>query len=62
MVVTIIQSHIIINQFTNLSINKKVQMAGPVANYVLIPFEGIINAGDPQGLKLYLQETEEIYK
>ena len=30
--------------------------------YVLIPFEGNINPGDPQGLKLYLQASKDIYK
>ena len=32
------------------------------ANYALISFEGDINPGDPTGLKLYLQETNEMYK
>ena len=34
--------------------------ADPAVNYVLNSFEGNINPGDPQGLKLYLQETKEI--
>ena len=37
-------------------------MAAPVVNYVLSPFEGNINPGYPQGLKLYLQETKDIDK
>ena len=37
-------------------------MVDPVVNYVLIPFEGDINPGDPQGLKLYLQSTKEIFE
>ena len=40
-------------------------MADPVAdplNYVLIPLLGKINPGDIQGIKLYLQATNEIYK
>ena len=31
-------------------------------NYFLRSFEGIINPGYPQGLKIYLQSTKEIYK
>ena len=37
-------------------------MAAPVANYVLSPFKGNINPGYPQGIKIYLQATKEIYK
>ena len=37
-------------------------MEAPVVNYVLIPFKGNINPGDPQGIKLYLQATKEIEK
>ena len=36
--------------------------ADPAVNYVLSSFEGNINPGYPQGLKLYLQETREIDK
>ena len=31
-------------------------------NYVLSPFEGNINLGDPTGIKLYLQTIKEIDK
>ena len=31
-----------------------------ILNYVIIPFEGNINPGDPEGLKLYLQATKDI--
>ena len=31
-------------------------------NYVLSPFEGNINTGDPMGIKLDLQVTKEIDK
>ena len=62
MVVTRSQAQILINKFSNISINKQVQMASPVVNYVLSPFKGHINPWDPQGLKLYLQATKEIYK
>ena len=31
-------------------------------NYVLSLFEGNINPGDPQGVKLYIQETRETDK
>ena len=59
---TIIQTHILINQFNNLSINQKIQMASPIVNYVIIPFKRNVNPGDPQGLKLYLQAAKEIDK
>ena len=59
---TISQAQIIINQFSNLSINKQVHMDAPGVNYVLIPFEGNINPGYKQGLKIYLQSTKDIDK
>ena len=62
MVVTRSQAQILINQFSNRSINQQLQMASPVVNYVLSPFEGNINTKDPQGVNLYLQETKEIDK
>ena len=31
-------------------------------NYVIIPYEGNINPGDPTGTNIYLQATKEIYK
>ena len=34
-------------------------MSTPVVNYVLSPFEGKINPGYLQGLKLYLQATNQ---
>ena len=58
MVMTISQSQVLINQFNNLSINQKVQVADPVMIYVLCPFEGNINTVDPQGIKFYLQEKK----
>ena len=33
-----------------------------VVKYVISPFEGNINTGDLQGIKLYLQGTKDIYK
>ena len=36
--------------------------ADPAVNYVLSSFEGNINPGDPQGLKLYHQEKKGIDK
>ena len=62
MVVTRSQAHILINQFSNLSINQQFHMDAPVVNYVISPFEDNINPGDPKGLKLYLQETKDIDK
>ena len=61
MVLTIIQSHILINQFNNPNINQKVHMKDP-ENYVLSPFEGNIYTGYTQVIKLYLISTKEIYK
>ena len=37
-------------------------MAATVVNYVLTSFEGKINPGDTQGLKVYPQATKEIDK
>ena len=61
MVLMIRQSQILINKSNNLSTNQQVQMdAAPAVNYVIILFEGNINPEYPQGLKIYLQATEEI--
>ena len=60
MVMETSQAQILINQFINLYVNQHVQMEVPVVNYVLSPFEGNINPGYPQGLKIYLQATNEI--
>ena len=62
MVVTGSQSHILMNQLSNISNNQQIQMAAPVVNYVLSPFEGEINPENPQGLILYLQEKNKIDK
>ena len=59
---TRIQSTIIINNFSNLYINQQVYMNVPVVNYVLNPFEGNINTGYPQEIKIYLQATKAIGK
>ena len=53
---------ILINQSNNLNINQQVQISYPFVNYAIIPFEGNINTGDPQGIKLYLKSTKEIDK
>ena len=62
MVCTRRQADILINKFNNININQQVQMYATVLNYVIIPFEGNINPGDPQGLRLYLQSTKEVDK
>ena len=49
------------NQLKNLNITQQVHMSAPV-NYLLNPFEGNINHGDPKGLKIYLKAKEEIDK
>ena len=60
MVLTRRQAQIFINQFSIISINQQVQMAPPVVNYILSLFEGSINTGYPEGLKLYLQAKKKI--
>ena len=45
----------------NINLNQPVQMKDPV-NYVLSPFEGNKNPRYPQGIKIYLQATQDIYK
>ena len=62
MVLTRRQAQIITKKFNNISINQQVDMVAAVENYVLIPFEGNINHGYPQGIKNYLQATKETYK
>ena len=57
-----IQAQILTNHFNDLSISQQFQIVYPVVKYVLIPFEGEINPGGPQGVKLYLQGTKYIYK
>ena len=52
MVLTRIQAQILINQTENLNLNQTVHMSSTVVKYVLSPFEGNINPGDPQGIKL----------
>ena len=49
------QEQLIISQFNNLNVNPLVQKMAAQVNYVLSPFEGNINPGDPQGIKTYLQ-------
>ena len=60
MVLRNLQAQTTINWFNHLKINQPVQMAA--VNYVLSPFEGNINTGDPMGIKLDLQVTKEIDK
>ena len=62
MFLTIRQAQIIINQFNNLNKNQQSQMAATFVNYLLIPFEVIINHADQQELKLYLQATKGMDK
>ena len=62
MVLTRTQEQILINNFNNISTNQKVHMAAPVVNHVIRPFEGNINHGYQQVLKMYLQATKEIDK
>ena len=62
MVLEIIQAKLLISQLNNLNINTLVQTMESPVEYVLIPSEGNVNHGDPQGLKLYLQAIKEIEK
>ena len=61
MVLATRQTQTLINKFNNLSINQQDRM-GDIANYVLIPFEGIINNVYPQGFKFYIREAKDIDK
>ena len=61
MILTRIQSQLLINQLININTNQQVQMDAPI-NYVVIPFEWVINHIDTAGLKLYPQATKEIGK
>ena len=54
------QAQLIINQFNHININQPFHIEA--VNYVLIPFEGNINHGDPTEIKLFLQATKEIDK
>ena len=60
MVLTILQAQKLINRFNHLKINQPVYME--TVNYVLRPFEGNTNFGNPMGLRLDLQATKEIDK
>ena len=56
MLVTRSQAPRIINQFSNLFINKQVKMAATVVNYLIRSFEGNINPGYPQGIKRFSKQ------
>ena len=56
-----IKQQILITQFRKLNVNKQIHNMLAV-NYVLIPFRGKINTGDPQGLNIYLKLTRELKK
>ena len=56
------QAQILINRFSKLFINQQVQMAAPVVNYIISPFDESVNPGYPQGIKNYILETREIDK
>ena len=60
MVLEFLKEQTLINLFNHLNINQTVNMEA--VEYVLIPFEGNKNSGDPTGLKMYLQATKEIDK
>ena len=66
-----IQVQSLIPPFRNLNINQQLQVQDkqPVQimeisqeKYALTPFEGNIYPKEPQGIKLYLQETREMEK
>ena len=62
MVLTRSIAQLLMNKFNNTKINQELQKNAPVMNYLLSPFEGNINHGDPQELKIYPQLTNEIEK
>ena len=60
MVLLSLKSQTQTNCFNHINTNQPIQMTD--VNYVLIPFEGDTKYGDPMGLKLYLQATNDIDK
>ena len=50
------------DDINNLNINTQVRIMADPVNYVLSPFEGNTNTGYPQGLNIYLQSINDIYK
>ena len=60
MVLTTLQAQTLINCFNHLNINKPSQMEA--VNYVLSPFEGNLNTGDPTGLKILIPANKEVVK
>ena len=62
MVSAIRQAQLKIAQINSLNENAQVKNMEYAVNYVLIPFEGNTNPGDPQGIKFYLNTTKEIEK
>ena len=60
MFLTRLQEQTLIKQFNHIYMNQLVQIAS--VNYVLRPFEGNINPGDPKAIKIYPQATKGIDK
>ena len=60
MVFTRSQKRNIVAQFEDLRVNQQEHNMENPMNYLLIPFEGNINNGYPQGINIYLQETSDI--
>ena len=49
------QTQSLINQFNKITINQQLKMAAPI-NYVISPFEGNINSGDPTGINFIFKQ------
>ena len=63
MVLTIIHSYALINEFNIINTNQQVYMAdAPAVRYALSPFEETINPRYQYGIKLYFQAKKEIDK
>ena len=62
MVLTITQQQDLITQFENLTLDQQVQNMAELVNDALRPFEGNIDTGYSQGIKLYIQATKDTEK
>ena len=58
MIFSKIHAQLLIAQFNNLNLNPQVKNMADAVKCVIIPFKGGINPVDPQGVKLYPQDTK----
>ena len=60
MELTIGHTQALIAQSNKLNDNPQVEIMGDQVSYLIIPFEGNIKDGYPQGLTLHLKSTEDV--